>query len=106
MPRGRDDARERGLGEANLPLLGPGHRVARVEMTVNLAARRRRNLEVGADVQLGLWSRHWRRFHDVERHAPFLAELVVQTGLRVVGARIEADATGDVRAQWFSDFPH
>ena len=56
ITRGRQDAGERGLGEANLPLLGPGHRVARVEMTIDLAARRRSNLEVGADVQLGLWA--------------------------------------------------
>src|SRR5262249_9037375 len=52
---GRQHARKRRLGETNLPLLGSGHRVARVEMTINLTARRRRDLEVGADVQLGLW---------------------------------------------------
>src|SRR6266852_7457902 len=77
IARGRQDARERRLGEANLPLLGPGHRVARVAITIDLAARRRSNREVGTDVELGLWGGHRRRLHDVERHAPFLAELVV-----------------------------
>jgi hypothetical protein len=45
IARGRQNARERRLGEANLPLLVSGYRVARVEMTINLAARRRRDIE-------------------------------------------------------------
>src|SRR5262245_62078499 len=84
IARGRQNARNRRLGEADLPFLGPGHRVARVEMTINLAAWRRRDLEVGANVELRLWRGHRRRLHDVKRHAPFLADLVVETGLRVV----------------------
>jgi hypothetical protein len=98
IARGRQNARERRLGEANLPLLVSGYRVARVEMTINLAARRRRDLEVGADVQLGLWGDHRRRLHDVEGHAPFLAELVIEARLRIVGTGVEADTAGNVRA--------
>ena len=45
IARGRQNARERRLGEANLQLLVSGYRVARVEMTINLAARRRRDIE-------------------------------------------------------------
>ena len=95
----RQDARHRRLGEADFPLLGAGDRVARVEVAVDLAARRLGDLEVGADVQLNLRLDHRRRLHDLKRHAPFLADLVVEAGLRVVGTRIPADAAGNMRAQ-------
>ena len=88
----------RSRAEANFPLLGPGHWVARVEMTIDLAARRRRDLEVGADIQLGLWGDHRRRLQDFEGHTPFLAELVIEARLRVVGTGVEADATRNVWA--------
>src|SRR5262245_38953819 len=68
-------------------------------MTIDLAARRWRDLEIGADVELGLWSRDRRRLLDVERHAPFLADLVVEASLGVVGTGVPADAATNVRAQ-------
>ncbi len=75
-------------------------------MAIDLAAGRRHHLEVGADVELDLGRRDRRRLLDVQRHAPFLADLVVEAGLRVVRAGIPADAAADERTQrWLGDFP-
>ena len=75
-------------------------------MSVDLAARRRHHLEVGADVELDLGRGDRRRLLNVERHAPFLADLVVKTGLRVVRAGIPADAaTNEGTQRYFGDFP-
>src|SRR5581483_7862525 len=53
---GRQHTSQRGLGEADFPLLLACDRITRIEVTINLAARRRRDLEVRADVKLGLRS--------------------------------------------------
>src|SRR5262245_18145305 len=74
-------------------------------MTIDLAARRSGDLEVGANVELRLRRSHGRRLHDLEVHAPYLAELIIETGLRVVGTRVKADTAGDVRTERFSHFP-
>src|SRR5262249_3428361 len=81
------------------------HRVARVEMTIDLAARRLRDLEVGADVELRLRRHDRRRLLDLQRHAPFLADLVVEAGLGVVRTAVPADAAADIGAErWRLDF--
>src|SRR4029453_896336 len=87
------------LGVANLPFLRPGHWIARGEMTMDLAARRGRHLEIGGDVELGLRRRHRCRLLDVERHAPFLADLVVEARFRTVRPGVPADAATNEWAQ-------
>ena len=96
---GRQHARNRRLWVANLPLLSPGHRVARVKMAVDLAARRGRHLEFGANIELDLWRDDRSRLCDVEGHAPFLADLVVEPRLRVVRTAVPANTPANIRAQ-------
>src|SRR5262245_44604936 len=74
-------------------------------MTIDLAARRSGDLEVGANVELGLRCSYGRRLHDLEVHAPFLEELVIETGLRVVVACVKADTAGELLTERFSHFP-
>ena len=102
---GREQARERRLGEVDRPLHLAGDRVARVEVAVRLAAGRIREREVGADVELRLRLGDRRGLHDLEVHAPLVADLVVEAGLRVVGAGVPADAAVDRRAEVASACP-
>ena len=99
----RQDAGHRRLGEFDLPLLGAGDRIARVEMAIDLACRRLGDLEIGADVELHLRLGHRRRLSDGQRHAPFLTDLVVEASFRIVGTRIPAHAARNVRAQYAVD---
>src|SRR3954454_1677361 len=68
-------------------------------MAIDLATRRGRHLEVGANIELNLGRDDWSRLRDVEGHAPFLADLVVEPGLRVVRTAVPTDASANIRAQ-------
>src|SRR5262245_23348461 len=95
----RQETRQRRLREHDLPLLLAGHGIAARQVPVGLAALRIAQLEVRADVELRLRLEDGRRLHDLEVHAPLLADLVVQAGLRAVRARVPADAARDRGAE-------
>src|SRR5262249_27151459 len=57
------------------------------------------DLEVGADVELRLWSDDRGRLLDLERHAPFLPDLVVEARLRVIRPAVPAHTTTNIGAQ-------
>src|SRR5581483_11477549 len=93
---GCQEARERRRLELDLPFLLAGDGIARVEMTPGLVGTWwRAHREVGADVELRLRLQNRSRLHHLEIHAPLIADLVVKTGDRAVGAGIEADAAAD-----------
>src|SRR5229473_3074315 len=99
IARGGEDAGERRLLVVDLPLQDAGDGIAGVEMTTGGPVRRRHQLEVGADVELGHRLEDRRGLQHRKLHAPLLADLVVEPGLRAVGAGIPADAAGDRRTQ-------
>ena len=98
---GREQARERRLGESHFPLLLAADGIARTDMTVRFSTLRIAQLEVRTDIELGHGLQDRRRLDDIEIHAPFLADLVVEAGAWVVGAAVPADAAGNRRAEIF-----
>src|SRR5260370_29740853 len=99
IARGGEDAGERRLLVVDLPLQDAGDRIAGIKMTTGGPVRRRHQLEVGADVELGHRLEDRRGLQHRKLHAPLLADLVVEPGLRAVGAGIPADAARDRRTQ-------
>src|SRR6202163_3984416 len=99
IARSGEDAGERRLLVVDLPLQGAADRIAGVEMTTGGPVRRRHQLEVSADVELGHRLADRGGLQHRKLPAPFLADLVVEPGLRAVGAGVPADAPGDRRAQ-------
>src|SRR6202790_3122707 len=77
IARGGEDAGERRLLVVDLPLQGAADRIAGVEMTTGGPVRRRHQLEVSADVELGHRLEDRRGLQHRELHAPLLADLVV-----------------------------
>src|SRR4051794_7354019 len=78
VPARGEQARERRLGEIDLPLLFAGHGIACVDMTVGLAALRIADLEIRPDIELRHRLRDRSGSNDVEVHAPFLSDLIVE----------------------------
>src|SRR5205814_10142125 len=83
---GGEYAGERRRLVVDLPLLGAADGIAGVEMTTGRPVRRRHQLERGAEVELGHRLEDRRGLLHGQVHAPLLADLVVQPGLRAVGA--------------------
>src|SRR5674476_327552 len=74
-------------------------RIASIDVTVLLVPGRILEREGGADIELRLGLRDLRGLRDLEVHAPFIAYLVVEPGLRVIRAGIPTDAAVDCRAK-------
>src|SRR4051812_39986656 len=87
------------LGKVDPPLHLARHRIARVHVTVSLAAGRVSKGEVGADVELVHRLGDRSGLHHLDVHAPFVADLVVKAGLRAVRPRVPGDAAVDGRAE-------
>src|SRR5258706_1246383 len=99
IARGGEDAGERRRLVVDLPLLGAADLIAGVKMTTGRPVRWRHQLERGAEVELGHRLEDRRGLLHRHIHAPLLADLVVEPGLRAIGAGVPADAAGDRRAQ-------
>src|ERR1700682_129893 len=99
VARGGEDAGERRRLVVDLPLLDAANRIAGVKMTTGRPVRWRNQLEVGADVELRHRLEDRRSLQHRQIHAPLLADLVIEMGLRGVGAGGPDAAAGDRRAQ-------
>ena len=66
---------------------------------MSLGAFRIAQGEVGADVELRLRLEDRGGLDNLEVHAPFLADLVVETRLRAIGSGVPAHAARDRRAK-------
>src|SRR4051812_6299511 len=91
-------AGQRRILELHFPLLFAGHRIAGLHRTEGLTAFRMGDGPAGAEIGLAGVIRRTVYLLHIEVEAPFLRDLVVQTGTRVVCTRVPGDGTIDSRA--------